>query len=90
MARHGGRSNSRPATGGGNRPPVPRDVLVSKKMSWILRHGAVKEGLKLDESGYANCGELVWGFSMFRLPFFGTPKGAVALYDAWLFLFSRL
>ncbi|KAF2665029.1 hypothetical protein BT63DRAFT_406133 [Microthyrium microscopicum] len=35
-------------------PPgtASRDVQVSKKLSWLLRHGAEKEGLKLDRGGY--------------------------------------
>ena len=28
-------------------------------MSFVLRHGAQAEGLKLDENGYANVAELV-------------------------------
>ncbi|MCJ1475036.1 hypothetical protein MMC13_003696 [Lambiella insularis] len=45
--------------GGGSRPPVPRDVMISKKISYVLRHGAEKEGLKLDRNGYANCADLL-------------------------------
>ena len=45
--------------GGSSRGPIPREVMISKKISWVLRHGAVKEGLKLDENGYANCADLV-------------------------------
>jgi len=33
---------------------MPRDVLVSKALSKLLRHSAEKEGLKLDEAGYIN------------------------------------
>ncbi|KAI9727646.1 MAG: hypothetical protein M1828_005874 [Chrysothrix sp. TS-e1954] len=29
-----------------------REVLVSKKLSWLLRHGADQEGLKLGKGGY--------------------------------------
>ncbi|GAB7351241.1 hypothetical protein MBLNU459_g1668t1 [Dothideomycetes sp. NU459] len=36
----------------GARGPMPREVQVSKKMSWLLRHGAEKEGLQLGEGGY--------------------------------------
>lgn len=39
---------------GGSRGPLPRSVQVSKKLSWLLRHGAEKEGLKLDAQGYLN------------------------------------
>lgn len=33
---------------------MPRDVQVSKKLSWLLRHGAEKEGLTLRPDGYVN------------------------------------
>ena len=39
--------------------PQPREVLVSKKLSWLLRHGAEKEGLVLGKGGYANLGDVV-------------------------------
>jgi 2'-phosphotransferase len=32
--------------------PPPRKVQVSKKLSWLLRHGAAKEGLQLDSGGF--------------------------------------
>lgn len=40
-------------------------------MSYVLRHGAEKEGLKLDEGGYINCQDLVSPdlFLMERYPF---------------------
>ncbi|KXL41551.1 MAG: hypothetical protein FE78DRAFT_520316 [Acidomyces sp. 'richmondensis'] len=34
--------------------PLPRNVQVSKKLSWLLRHGAQEEGLLLGEGGFAN------------------------------------
>ncbi|KAH0285937.1 phosphotransferase KptA/Tpt1, partial [Aureobasidium sp. EXF-3399] len=40
--------------GRGRGGPMPRDVLVSKALSKLLRHSAEKEGLKLDEAGYIN------------------------------------
>ncbi|KAK0312839.1 tRNA 2'-phosphotransferase [Friedmanniomyces endolithicus] len=51
MAPRGGRGGS---GGGGNRAPLSRDVQVSKKISWLLRHGAEKEGLQLDSHGFLN------------------------------------
>ncbi|EMF17431.1 phosphotransferase KptA/Tpt1, partial [Sphaerulina musiva SO2202] len=36
------------------RPPPPRPVQVSKKIAWLLRHGAEKEHLTLDSAGFAN------------------------------------
>ncbi|KAF2433187.1 phosphotransferase KptA/Tpt1 [Tothia fuscella] len=40
--------------GGSGRAPMTREVQVSKKISWLLRHGAEKEGLKLGPGGYVN------------------------------------
>ncbi|KAK0249191.1 tRNA 2'-phosphotransferase [Friedmanniomyces endolithicus] len=51
MAPRGGRGGG---GGGGNRAPLSRDVQVSKKISWLLRHGAEKEGLQLDSRGFLN------------------------------------
>ena len=49
MARGGSR-------GGGSRNPAnqPREVQVSRKVSWLLRHGASSEGLKLGKGGYVS------------------------------------
>lgn len=51
----GGRSKS----GGGGRPPPSREETISRAMSYVLRHGAEKEKLRLDESGFINCEVLV-------------------------------
>ena len=45
--------------GGGGGGGMPRDVQISKKLSWLLRHGAEKEGLKLGPGGYVNVEEVV-------------------------------
>ncbi|KAA8905730.1 phosphotransferase 1 [Sphaerosporella brunnea] len=42
--------------GGG---PLTPDVRISKALSYTLRHGAEKEGLKLRSDGYANVSELL-------------------------------
>ncbi|PWY91081.1 hypothetical protein BO70DRAFT_425987 [Aspergillus heteromorphus CBS 117.55] len=43
------------------RPPLSRAVTVSKALSYILRHAAEKEGLKMDAQGYANVADvLAW------------------------------
>lgn len=42
-----------------------RETTVSKAMSFVLRHGAVREGLVLDENGYANVKDLVGFFFFF-------------------------
>ena len=39
--------------------PVPREVQVSKKLSFLLRHGAGKQGLKLGPGGYVNVADLL-------------------------------
>lgn len=36
------------------REPLPRNVQVSKKLSWLLRHGAQEERLQLGDGGFAN------------------------------------
>ncbi|KAF2773193.1 hypothetical protein EJ03DRAFT_155912 [Teratosphaeria nubilosa] len=38
----------------GGKGPLPRDVQVSKKLSWLLRHGAEQEGLTLGAGGFLN------------------------------------
>lgn len=35
-----------------NGPPGKRDVQISKALSYLLRHGAVKEGLPIDSNGF--------------------------------------
>lgn len=35
------------------------DVKVSKKLSWVLRHGAVKCGLAIDSAGYVKIDDLL-------------------------------
>jgi RNA:NAD 2'-phosphotransferase (TPT1/KptA family) len=47
---------------------MPRDVLVSKALSKLLRHSAEKEGLKLDEAGYINLKDVVGPFHDIRFP----------------------
>lgn len=38
---------------------LPREVEVSKKLSWLLRHAAEQEGLKLGPGGYVNLQDVV-------------------------------
>lgn len=40
-------------------PPEKRDVAISKSLSYLLRHGAIKEKLNIDETGYINVKELL-------------------------------
>lgn len=58
MPGRGGGGGGRNKSGGG-RPPPSREETVSRAMSYVLRHGAEKEKLKLDERGYINCADLV-------------------------------
>ena len=44
---------------GRGRDNLPRNVQISKKLSWLLRHGAEKEGIKLGAGGYVNVQEIV-------------------------------
>lgn len=50
---------ARGGRGGGSRNPAnqPREVQVSRKVSWLLRHGASSEGLKLGKAGYVGVAE---------------------------------
>ncbi|KAF1816082.1 phosphotransferase KptA/Tpt1 [Eremomyces bilateralis CBS 781.70] len=50
-----GRDNRRREAAGGG--PPSREMMVSKKLSWLLRHGAEKEGLKLGVGGYVNAAD---------------------------------
>lgn len=51
----GGRRGGRGGGGGGQ----PREVLVSKALSKLLRHQAENAGLKLDDGGYAPLDKVV-------------------------------
>lgn len=51
------KSSSSRRDGGGGGGPGPRAVQVSKKLSWLLRHGAEKEGLQLAAGGWVNLGD---------------------------------
>ncbi|OJK03139.1 hypothetical protein ASPACDRAFT_40460 [Aspergillus aculeatus ATCC 16872] len=58
----GGRGGGGGGGGGKPRhedPKTSRQVTVSKAMSFILRHAAEKEGLKMDAQGYASVGDLL-------------------------------
>jgi 2'-phosphotransferase len=53
---------ARGGRGGGSRGPrgeVPRSVQVSKKLSWLLRHGAESENLTLGPGGFANLADVL-------------------------------
>jgi 2'-phosphotransferase len=56
--------------GAGGSASQPREVQVSKKLSWLLRHGAEKEGLELGPGGYVKVTDVVSLISVF--PFFKT------------------
>jgi len=52
-------SSRRGGRGGRNPKDLPRDQQVSRKVSWLLRHGAGQEGLKLGEGGYVSVRDAV-------------------------------
>jgi RNA:NAD 2'-phosphotransferase (TPT1/KptA family) len=56
MARGRGRGSRGRGEGRGD---APREVQISKKLSWLLRHGAESEGLKLGPGGYVNVKDVV-------------------------------
>lgn len=37
----------------------PREVEISKSLSFLLRHGAKAEGIQLDDAGWANVADVV-------------------------------
>ena len=59
QGKDGGKAKRGGKSGRGGRAPLTREVTVSKALSFILRHGAEKEGLALDAEGFANVEELV-------------------------------
>ncbi|PKY06529.1 hypothetical protein P168DRAFT_295600 [Aspergillus campestris IBT 28561] len=64
------------------RGPLSRDVLVSKALSRLLRHAAEKEGLKMDEQGYANVADvLAWNRLKSLKVTFPEVRDAVATSD---------
>lgn len=36
-----------------------RSESISRKLSWLLRHGATKEGIQMDEGGWVKVDDLV-------------------------------
>ena len=59
MARGGGGGGGRGRSKGRPSDQQSRETTISKAISFVLRHGAIKEGLELDENGYANAADLV-------------------------------
>lgn len=55
-------SSSKPPKTARGRPTDDPDTRWSKTLSYILRHGAAKEGLKLREDGFVRVEELVGPF----------------------------
>jgi hypothetical protein len=64
MSTRGGRGR-----GGRHGDGVSETVIISKAVSYTLRHAAIKEGLALRPDGYANVGELVKA----SIPHFHSP-----------------
>lgn len=57
-ARGAGRGG-RGAHGGVRSGPLSKEVKISKALSYVLRHNAEKEGIELDEGGWANVQDIV-------------------------------
>ena len=56
--------------GRGGRPADDRETQISKKLSYVLRHGAIKEGLEMDERGFVRVDDIVSrGFTLALLLF---------------------
>ena len=56
----GPRGNGPHGRGGGkSSDPQSRETTMWNAASYVLRHGADKEGVRLDENGYANVADLV-------------------------------
>ena len=51
--------NPRKAKGVLGNEKSDREVMISKKLSYVLRHAAAKEGVKMDENGYVVVADLV-------------------------------
>lgn len=62
MARGGGGGGGGGRGKGRHSDQQTRETTISKAISFVLRHGAAKEGLALDENGYANAADLVCCF----------------------------
>ncbi|KAI9756090.1 MAG: hypothetical protein M1815_004203 [Lichina confinis] len=68
----GGRGGGGGGGGGGRRGgradgPPSREVTISKAMSYVLRHAADREGLRLDGNGYARASDLLQWHKLKRL-----------------------
>ena len=59
-----------------NKSTASKEVDISKGLSYLLRHGAKNEGLRLDEGGWANVAHVVGFFVLFLL-FFGGVVGFI-------------
>lgn len=58
LSKSGDWKRSRGAGAGGGGGPS-RQIRISKGMSWLLRHGAEREGIAMDEQGYINVADLL-------------------------------
>jgi len=54
-----GGGGNREGKGGGRRPPQTREVMISRALSFLLRHGGRDEGIELDEGGWGNVADVV-------------------------------
>jgi len=65
MATYQQRSSSSQISRRGSSSASSNTVRISKSLSWILRHGAQKEGLPIDDDGYIDV-DVVLGHRNFR------------------------
>lgn len=56
---------ARGGRGGNRRLPQTREVMISKALSFLLRHGGLEEGVEMDEGGWANVADVVSWFYLF-------------------------
>ncbi|KAL8948775.1 MAG: hypothetical protein Q9222_005072 [Ikaeria aurantiellina] len=60
MPKGGGRSGGKnKSSAAGGKSGMSREETVSRAMSYVLRHGAEREGLVVDEGGYVNVQDLL-------------------------------
>lgn len=85
MARGGGSGGGRGRGKGRHSDQQTRETTISKAISFVLRHGAAKEGLRLDENGYANAADLVRCLFSILFLFLGGKDGV--LTSMYLFIY---
>lgn len=75
---HGGRGGGSSGRGGGEGGAGGREITISKAMSYLLRHGAEKEGVKIDEGGWVRVQDMV-SYFLCLLPYYIFLRGFIFL-----------